>query len=308
MHLISELPKIYFFEMRLRESTEQGYRVATNALIRFAGDCLIDEIDRKTILTWRKSILGRQVKEVSWNTYVRHLRALFGYAIKNNLTSHLENPFDGCGVRRPNRPPKTVKRLLIRDARILLVGMARSEMRTCAMCSFHPAWFWRTVFETFFYTGIRAKELINLRPRDVDLGSMTICIHPEVSKNFDEHRVPIHSKLAKHLRILLLNAQKRGVTANDQLFNVNKFSQRHGRQTMDMNQLSRFYTALSRRLGTHVSPHRFRHTIATDLMRQPKCNLHIVKDLLGHRSISTTLKYVHVDVDQVRCALEEMRL
>lgn len=56
-----------------------------------------------------------------------------------------------------------------------------------------------------------------------------------------------------------------------------------------------------------MSPHRFRHTIATDLMRQPKCNLHIVKDLLGHRSISTTLKYVHVDVDQVRYALEEMR-
>ncbi|MBZ6458599.1 tyrosine-type recombinase/integrase [Pseudomonas fluorescens group sp.] len=60
-------------------------------------------------------------------------------------------------------------------------------------------------------------------------------------------------------------------------------------------------------IDAHVSPHRFRHTIATDLMRQPKCNLHIVKDLLGHRSISTTLKYVHVDVDQVRYALEEMR-
>lgn len=78
-------------------------------------------------------------------------------------------------------------------------------------------------------------------------------------------------------------------------------------KTMDMSQLSRFYTALSRKLGVHISPHRFRHTIATDLMKQPKSNLHIVKDLLGHRSIATTLKYVHVDVDQVRRALEVMR-
>lgn len=307
MHVISELPEIYFFEMRLRATTEQGYRVAINALIRFAGDCLIDEIDRKTVLNWRRSVLGRDLKEVSWNTYARHLRALFGYAIKNNLTSLLENPFEGCGVRCPNRPPKTVKQRLIRDSRILLVGMARSEMKTLVMASLHPAWFWRTVFETFFYTGIRANELLNLRPLDVDLETMTICIHPEVSKNFDEHYVPIHSKLAKYLRILLLNAKTRGIRPTEQLFNVNKFSQRHMRRTMDMNQLSRFYTALSRKLGVHVSPHRFRHTIATDLMKQPKCNLHIVKDLLGHRSISTTLKYVHVDVDQVRYALEEMR-
>lgn len=76
---------------------------------------------------------------------------------------------------------------------------------------------------------------------------------------------------------------------------------------MDMSQLSRFYTAVSRKLGVHLSPHRFRHTIATDLMKQPKSNRHIVKDLLGHRSIATTLKYVHVDVEQVRHALEAMR-
>ena len=307
MHLISELPEIYFFEKHLRETSQQGYRVATNALIRFSGDCLIDEINRMTVLNWRRSILGSDIKEVSWNTYLRHLRALFGYAIKNNLTSQLDNPFEGCGVRCPNRPPKTVKHRIVRDARIILVGMARSEMKTLAMASLHPAWFWRTVFETFYYTGIRANELLNLRPQDVDMDSMQFCIHPEVSKNFDEHFVPIHSKLAKHLRILLLNAKKRGIKSNEQLFNVNKFSQRHMRRTMDMSQLSRFYTSLSRKLGVHVSPHRFRHTIATDLMKQPKSNLHIVKDLLGHRSIATTLKYVHVDVDQVRHALEMMR-
>ncbi|MCD7041189.1 site-specific integrase [Pseudomonas sp. MAFF 311095] len=252
-------------------------------------------------------MLGSEIKEVSWNTYLRHLRALYGYAIKNNLTNLLDNPFEGCGVRCPNRPPKTVKNRVTRDARILLFGMARSEMKTFAMASIHPAWFWRTVFETFYYTGIRANELLNIRPQDVDMENLQFCIHPEVSKNFDEHFVPIHMKLAKYLRILLLNAKQRGIKQSEQLFNVNKFSQRHMRRTMDMSQLSHFYTALSRKLGVHISPHRFRHTIATDLMKQPKSNLHIVKDLLGHRSIATTLKYVHVDVEQVRHALEAMR-
>jgi len=115
------------------------------------------------------------------------------------------------------------------------------------------------------------------------------------------------SQIAPDFTILLLNAKQRGIKQSEQLFNVNKFSQRHMRRTMDMSQLSHFYTALSRKLGVHISPHRFRHTIATDLMKQPKSNLHIVKDLLGHRSIATTLKYVHVDVEQVRHALEAMR-
>lgn len=211
MRLISELPELYFFERHLRETSQQGYRVATNALIRFAGDCLIDEISRATVLNWRKSVLGSEIKEVSWNTYLRHLRALFGYAIKNNLTNLLDNPFEGCGVRCPNRPPKTVKSRVTRDARILLCGMARSEMKTYTMASIHPSWFWRTVFETFYYTGIRANELLNIRPQDVDMENLQFCIHPEVSKNHDEHFVPIHIKLARYLRILLFNAKQRGI-------------------------------------------------------------------------------------------------
>lgn len=119
---------------------------------------------------------------------------------------------------------------------------------------------WRWVQRCFETLGLHKKCPSGL--------NIWACEVPEVSKNFDEHYVPIHSKLAKYLRILLLNAKKRGIQQNEQLFNVNKFSQRHMRRTMDMSQLSRFYTALSHKLGVHVSPHRFRHTIATDLMRQ----------------------------------------
>lgn len=53
-----------------------------------------------------------------------------------------------------------------------------------------------------------------------------------------------------------------------------------------------------------MSPHRFRHTIATEMMKQPDSNLQTVKTLLGHSSINTTLEYVDGNVDTVREALE----
>ncbi|MEL6411686.1 MAG: site-specific integrase [Pseudomonadota bacterium] len=50
--------------------------------------------------------------------------------------------------------------------------------------------------------------------------------------------------------------------------------------------------------------HDLRHTFATRMLRQCK-NLKLVSQLLGHKDISSTMKYAHVLVDDMRHALEE---
>jgi len=47
-------------------------------------------------------------------------------------------------------------------------------------------------------------------------------------------------------------------------------------------------------LGREINPHAFRHTVGIILYRETK-RLDIVKDYLGHASISTTEKYLHVE-------------
>ncbi|STP92312.1 putative integrase [Enterobacter hormaechei] len=66
-----------------------------------------------------------------------------------------------------------------------------------------------------------------------------------------------------------------------------------------------FFRRLSKECGFAVSPHRFRHTLATELMKAPERNLQLVKDLLGHRSVSTTMEYVELNMDIVGKTLEE---
>ncbi len=46
-----------------------------------------------------------------------------------------------------------------------------------------------------------------------------------------------------------------------------------------------------------MSPHRFRHTLATELMKAPDRNLQMVRGLLGHRSIATMMEYIDINLD-----------
>jgi integrase/recombinase XerC len=49
-----------------------------------------------------------------------------------------------------------------------------------------------------------------------------------------------------------------------------------------------------------VSPHKLRHTYATELVREGDCNIRDVQELLGHSSVATTQVYTHVVMDELQ--------
>ena len=51
--------------------------------------------------------------------------------------------------------------------------------------------------------------------------------------------------------------------------------------------------AAAQRIGVKASPHWFRHSHATHSLDRG-CPVHIVQNTLGHSSLATTTKYVHV--------------
>ena len=55
-----------------------------------------------------------------------------------------------------------------------------------------------------------------------------------------------------------------------------------------------------------VSPHTFRHTFATDLLRETK-NLRLVQKALGHSNISTTQIYTHIVDEELEKALRKFK-
>lgn len=305
-----ELTQDYIASQVLREATQKIYLACTRALLRHFGETVtLDAIDQRSVLGWRKKVLEGGLAKTSWNTYSNHMRTVWGHGLEYGTLTHTTiNPFKKTSVIPPKRPKKTVPRNAIEWARDWLIELVTEERTTKKRSKITPAWFWLAAFELFYHSGIRLNALLNLRYQDVHWDSRLIRVEADKEKTHREYSIPITADLEPHIRALWTAAKNIGFEAEDQLFNVNRFSHHYRRKTMNTDQVEAMYRKLHKRLETRMTPHRFRHTLATDLMRQPERNIHLTKSLLNHSNISTTLGYIEVDYGHMRAVMQERSL
>ncbi|KPZ08712.1 Phage integrase [Pseudomonas amygdali pv. ulmi] len=301
---LPELTQEYILTHDLRPDTVKIYWAATKSYVRFFGDRLASETTHRDMLDWRRSELER-VSKRSWNTYSSHLRTVYRYAMEHGLVELKMNPLKETRVIPTKRPKKTINTDAIVRARNWLNILVQEERATGNRTEITPAWFWLAVFEMFYYTGIRLNALICLRYADIDLGQRLIRVRGETEKTHREFMIPIPDGLMPHLKLLMEIAHKVGFAPTDQIFNVNRFSGHYSRSQMNSDQVEAMYKKLTAMTGVRMTPHRFRHTIASEMMRQPERNIHITKNLLNHSNIATTMEYIEPDYDVMREVMNE---
>nr|WP_310886339.1 TraI domain-containing protein [Pseudomonas syringae group genomosp. 7] len=299
-----ELTQEYILTHDLHPDTVKIYRAATKAYVSFFGECLACETTHRDMLEWHRSELAR-ISKRSWNTYSSHLRTVFRYAMEHGLVELKVNPLKDTRVMPTKRPKKTIGNDVIVRARNWLRFLVQEELSTGKRSEITPAWFWLAVFETFYYTGIRLNALLCLRYENVDLGQRRIRVRGETEKTHREFMIPIPDGMMPHLVRVMDTAKKIGFSGTDQVFNINRFSGRYKREHMNSDQVEAMYKKLTNMTGTRMTPHRFRHTIASELMRQPERNIHITKNLLNHSNIATTMEYIELDYDLMREVINE---
>ncbi|EME5357852.1 tyrosine-type recombinase/integrase [Pseudomonas aeruginosa] len=300
-----QLTEEHIFAHDLREASAKIYRAATKALLKhFGPTATVQDVDHRAVLGWRRKVLEQGLSKRSWNTYSNHLRTIWGYAIEHELVTHSQvNPFRKTTVIPPRRASKTVAAEAILRARNWLNMQDGAESCTGERARITPAWFWLCTFEVFYYTGIRLNALLCIRKRDIDWDNQLILIRGETEKTHKEFVVPITEGLVPHLSRLLQEADRAGFADDDQLFNVNRFSPHYKSKVMNSDQVEAMYRKLTEKVGVRMTPHRFRHTLATDLMKAPERNIHLTKCLLNHSNIQTTMSYIEADYDHMRAVL-----
>lgn len=77
---------------------------------------------------------------------------------------------------------------------------------------------------------------------------------------------------------------------------------------MDVNQVERFFKRLSGFCGEKISPHRYRHTLATDLMEEPERNIKLTQMILDHASIGTALRQTQALMAEYSVSQEDIAL
>ena len=154
---------------------------------------------------------------------------------------------------------------------------------------------------TLFNTGARVQELLDLRPRDLQLE------HPSQvrlrGKGRKERLCPLWPQTAEVLRTLLVEVKL------DDLSTERLFRNRRGEPLtrFGVRYLLRKYArraqAVAPGLGRkRVHPHTLRHSTAVHLL-QAGVDLVSISHWLGHASVETTNRYAVVDLDTKRAAI-----
>lgn len=137
---------------------------------------------------------------------------------------------------------------------------------------------------TLAFTGLRASELLGLRPCDIANGF----IYVRHGKGMKDRTVPLARTLEGPLAEYLSAA---GVKATDRIFPI---------------QRGRLYRIIKRyalAAGiTDLSTHSLRHYFATSLLERG-ADLRSIQELLGHVDISTTAVYLDVVPKHLRAAI-----
>ncbi len=289
-----QLLYLFFLERNHRPATRRSYKNVIAQIVRFYPDKEPEQVSKLDLLEWRKHCLNK-MSPITWNTYIRHLKAIFNYAVDNELFEYPKNLFKGLMVR-PDKPKK--KLLTERQIHFLEISLENEEKLPHYL---QPAYFTRALIYTLKYTAIRQSQLLQLRISDIDMTSKIIKIRSETNKNHENHEIPISDKLYPYLKKLILELRARRTISDEQLFNINRFSlvTTSRNKNMTEGQLVHFFRHISEFIGFRVTSHRFRHTTATEILKQSG-DIYAVKQLLGHKDLTVTLTYIHNDPEMLR--------
>lgn len=294
---IAELVEDYLSERLLRPATDKLYRDIARRFSDNTGLTRLEEISAADVRQWRTAVLSR-AKEESWNMYRRHMRALWNHAVRHHGCT--SNPF---AETAPARAPKLRKKTVDSGDLETVLRALQEAGREAAYI--RPTWFWSIVINTFYYTGIRRLQLVALTWKDIDLEAATIHLRATSSKTHREWYIPIAKPLCPELENLyLLTTERlgRAPRGEEQVFNVTLFHDRFKGKAMTVDQLGATFGRLSHATKIRITPHRLRHTMATELAATK--DIRTLQELLGHTNISTTMQYVHPDMDRMRNLLE----
>lgn len=198
-----------------------------------------------------------------------------------------------CGIKffytkTLDRNWKTLKIVKPRKQKRLPVILSKEEIKKMLDANVLSNLKHRCILTVVYSAGLRVGEVCRLKISDIDSKSMVIKI-TQGKGNKDRYTV------LSHRALMLLRQYYRSYRPEDWLFPGEPSSNHICVGTVELV----FKKACEKSgIKKHVTVHCLRHSFATHLM-ESGVNLRYIQDLLGHRSIETTVVYTHVRKEHI---------
>ena len=153
----------------------------------------------------------------------------------------------------------------------------------------------KTIIYLLYSTGMRAGECEKLTGKDIDIEGASIKVR---GKGGHERTIPLVKEAVRHLKRYL---KVRGEVDPDKPFFKSRLRTNVTRKVIY--QRLKIYVRRCR-IFKRISPHNLRHTFARHAV-ESGMNVVCLRDLLGHKSITSTQQYISINLSDLRKAIEE---
>lgn len=249
---------------------------------------LIDDEDAQD---WRDR-LEQKAMPATVNRKLAALSTFFQWAIEAKLVT--TDPTTNInGVEQQAVAPKAISEAAMN--RILRKAKEGGNLRDHAL------------LELLAATGLRASEAAGLTVGDLTLGERSGWVTVRMGKGRRRRKVPVHLRARRALMVYLEREKlgapgARGPHADEPLF--------RSRAGEPLTPYALWYTVRKyARLAEVevVTPHTFRHTVATRLVRDPEVDMVTAATFLGHSRLDTTARYSQPSEEDLTHASERLR-
>ncbi len=278
------LKELYIFlsylknERNYSSHTIDAYKRDINQLVTWLTADKIKDIGEREIRSW----LAAQLKSHKRTTVSRKLaslRSFFNFLEREGLVD--QNPCEF--ISTPKIPRPLPVSLTVDEAFTLADAPSGDDFLSIRD---------KAIIELLYSSGIRVSEMTGLNLNDLDISQGIIRV---TGKGNKERIVPFGQKALLALKDYLalrtdILRQKRRI--EEQAVFLNRSGKRLTRRSV-----ARIITKyrVSTGIMQPVTPHTLRHTMATHLL-ESGADLRTIQELLGHKSLTTTQQYTHLDL------------
>ncbi len=216
-------------------------------------------------------------------TKTRAMKRFFRYLEESGVI--LINPAEQ--VKEPKKPRRLPRTILAEDEVRKILAQPKLDTINGIRA--------RALLEVLYSTGIRLEELVNLSIFDCDLQGGLIRVKGKFSK---DRVIPLGTHGVRFLKEYIMRIRPGLAKKNKTIKNL--FISRRGepmsKQVIEL--MVRMY-AKKAGIDKRVTPHTFRHTFATELVKNG-ADISAVRKMLGHAHLSATNIYVHAACREVK--------
>jgi integrase len=273
-----------------KRKTVFEYQNVLTLFSEIAGYKLLSEISVLDAERFKTERL-KSVKPATLNKDIGTLRAVFNYALK--LKWIYENPFRS--VKKVSRPDNENLSFSTPELYLLMDAIKESKLRTFILFA--------------LYTGCRLSEIINLQYKDIDLKRDLIIIRNK--ENFSTktgkiRQIPLNNSIRELIKELF---------PDNSIIELNRHNpecyvfQKENGYKYNPDYVTHKFKQYLRKAGINerFHFHCLRHTFITSLINAG-VNINYVKEIAGHSTIQTTMKYIHISTNDLREAVKKINI